>query len=84
MTEEERRRCILTGACTENQSRAQALEEELNDILEKEPWLGGDAEKERDALPILARELLARGLIGQEEKKDAAPDRKAEHGGEGL
>lgn len=82
MTEEERRRCILTGACTENQGRAQALEEEMKDILAKEPWDSSD--DDRDALPILARELLARGLIGrEEEKKDAAPDRKGGHG-EGL
>ena len=75
MSEEERRRCILLGGCTEGMTREVALAEEIQDIVSAHP----EAIKEGDlagALHAIAAGLIDRGFVlvlGMDPAKDAAP-----------
>jgi hypothetical protein len=72
MSEEERRRCILLGGCTQGATRESALAEEIDDILTTDGTPGAEAE-------TIARGLIARGYIRGDH---AAPAKGDERGKE--
>lgn len=68
MSEEERRRCILLGGCTEGVTREEALAQEIDAIRNRSAKPGNRISED------IAEGLLKGGFIREDSEQQAAPE----------